>query len=47
MTHLPSITFIVIAGPLDRTLMLVVGGTVLVALIANALALVSLWRRRR
>ena len=45
MTHLPSITFIVIAGPLDRTLMLVVGGTVL-ALAANALALVS-WLRRR
>jgi hypothetical protein len=47
MTHLPHITVAVAADPVTWALMLVVGGTVLVALIANALALVSLWRRRR
>jgi hypothetical protein len=47
MTHPPSITFAVAADPIGWALMLVVSGTVLVALIANALALVSLWRRRR
>jgi hypothetical protein len=46
MTQIPHITFAVIAGPFDWPLMLVVTGTALVALIANALAL-SAWLRRR
>jgi hypothetical protein len=46
MTQIPHITFAVAADPVAWTLMLVVGGTVLIAPIANALALVSLWRRR-
>jgi len=46
MTHLPSITFAVIAGPFDWPLMLVVIGTAIIALIANVLALTA-WLRRR
>jgi hypothetical protein len=46
MTHPTSITFAVAAGPVDWALTLVVAGTVLVALIANALALTA-WLRRR
>ena len=46
MTDLPHITFAVVAGPFDLPLMLVVVGTVLIALVAHVLALVG-WVRRR
>jgi hypothetical protein len=46
MTHLTSITLTVAAGLLDPVLMLIVTGTAIVALIANALALAA-WLRRR
>ena len=46
MTRLPHITFAVIAGPLDPALMVIVLGTMVIALVANILSLIS-WLRRR
>jgi len=46
MTHLIPITLTVVAGPWDPALTIVVGGTVLIALIAHVLAAVG-WLRRR
>jgi hypothetical protein len=46
MIHLPHITFTVVAGPLDPALMVIVLGTMVIALVANILSLIS-WLRRR
>jgi hypothetical protein len=46
MIHLPHITFTVVAGPLDPALMVIVLGTMVIALVANILGLIS-WLRRR
>jgi hypothetical protein len=46
MTHPLDITFAVAAGPFDLPLMLVVVGTVLIALTAHVLVAIG-WLRRR
>jgi hypothetical protein len=47
MTDLPHITFAVVAGPFDLPLMLVVLGTMAIALALDILGLVSWLRGRR
>jgi hypothetical protein len=47
MSAFPYSIFTVVAGPFDRALMLVVTGTMIVALVANVLALASWLRGRR
>jgi hypothetical protein len=46
MTQLPHIILTVVAGPFDLMLMVVVLGTMAIALLANVLAAIG-WLRRR
>jgi hypothetical protein len=46
MTQISHITFTAIAGPFDWPLMVIVLGTMVIALAANVLGLIS-WLRRR